>query len=214
MMSSSKTARVPHSPPSSSRTLNSTGRRVPFGQIVEQLARPHSRPRESVITGAHRHRSSHNYAQCDHGVGWGLGPFWFEGPVMLQTASLFINIDQSKAHADAGDRPHQTITISYSFTGLSNGAWLVSNTHSSWLINISSSTKWEQHFDGPVDVCKSSNKSTAHGWGWRGICRSKKTWMRSIKLRGAVFRLQIRLRAIECCPCQSTRSSNLYSNEL
>ena len=34
-----------------------------------------------------------------------------------------------------------TITISYSFTGLSNGAWLVSNTHSSRLINISSLKK-------------------------------------------------------------------------
>jgi hypothetical protein len=43
--------------------------------------------------------------------------------------------------------------------GLSNGAWLVSNTHSSWLINISSINR-EQHFDDPVDVCKSSNKST------------------------------------------------------
>ncbi len=55
MMSSSKTARVPHSPPPSSRPLGSTGRRVPFGQIVEQLART----RESVVTGSHRHRSSH-----------------------------------------------------------------------------------------------------------------------------------------------------------
>jgi hypothetical protein len=76
MMSSSNTARVPHSPPPSSRPLNSTGRRVPFGQIVERrLARPHSRPRESVITGAHRHRSNFIYAQCDNGVGRGLGPF-------------------------------------------------------------------------------------------------------------------------------------------
>ena len=49
--------------------------------------------------------------------------------------------------------------------GLSNGAWLVPNTHSSRLINISGSTKREQHFDGPVDVCKSSNKRT-------------RTWMR------------------------------------
>ena len=73
---------------------------------------------------------------------------------------LSTNIDQSKAHADARDRPHQTRTISYSFTCLSNGAWLVSNTHSSWLINISSSTKREENDDGPVDVCKSSNKKT------------------------------------------------------
>ena len=108
MMSSSKTARVPHSPPPSSRPLGSTGRRVPFGQIVERLARPHSRPRESVITGAHRHHSSHIYAQCDRGVGRGLGLFWLGGPVMLQTPSLSINIDQSKAHADEGDSPRQT----------------------------------------------------------------------------------------------------------
>jgi hypothetical protein len=60
-----------------------------------------------------------------------------------------------------------TITISYSFMGFTNGAWLVSNTHSSRLINISSSTKREQHFDGPVDVCKSSNKRT-RTWMERG----------------------------------------------
>ena len=80
MMSSSKTARVPHSPPPSSRPLDSTGRRVPFGQIVEQLARPHSRPRESVITGGNPPRSNYIYAQCDRGVGRGLGPFWLGGP--------------------------------------------------------------------------------------------------------------------------------------
>jgi hypothetical protein len=51
----------------------------------------------------------------------------------------------------------------YSFTGLRNGAWLVPNTHSSWLINISSSTKREEHFDGRVDVCKSSNNRE---WTW------------------------------------------------
>ena len=61
---------------------------MPFGQIVERLAdvpRPHSRPRESVITGAraHPHRSNHIYAQCDNGVGRGLGPFWLGGPVMM-----------------------------------------------------------------------------------------------------------------------------------
>ena len=44
--------------------------------------------------------------------------------------------------------------------GFSIDAWLVSNIHSSRLINISSSTKREQHVDGPVDVCKSSNKRT------------------------------------------------------
>ena len=54
------------------------------------------------------HRSSHNYAQCDHKGRWGLGPFWLGGPVMLQTPSLSINIDQSKAHADAGDTPRKT----------------------------------------------------------------------------------------------------------
>jgi len=87
----------------------------------------------------------------------------------------------------------------YSFTGLSNGAWLVSNTHSSRLIDISSSTKREQHFDGPVDVCKSSNKRTRT---WMRMEReeeivAQKTWMWSIKLRGAVFRLQIH--AINTC---------------
>jgi hypothetical protein len=97
MMLSSKTARVPHSPPPSSRPLNSTDMRVKFGQIVKQLARP----RKSVITGAHRHRSSHIYAQCDRGVGRGLGPFWLGGPVILQTPSLSTNVDQSKAHAYA-----------------------------------------------------------------------------------------------------------------
>ena len=62
-----------------------------------------------------RHCSSHIYVQCDHRVGRGLGPFWLGGPVMLQTSSLSINIDQSKAHADAGDRPRQT---TYHFNGL------------------------------------------------------------------------------------------------
>ena len=39
---------------------------------------------------------------------------------MLQTPSPSINIYQSKAHADAGDRPHQT---TYHFNGLlSSGA--------------------------------------------------------------------------------------------
>jgi hypothetical protein len=39
---------------------------------------------------------------------------------MLQTPSLSINIDQSKAHADEGDRPHQT---TYHYDGLlSSGA--------------------------------------------------------------------------------------------
>ncbi len=102
-----------------------------FGQIVEQLARPHSRPRESVITGAHPHRSSNIYAQCDPGVGRGLGPFWLGGPVMLQTPSLSINIDQNKAHADAGDTPRQTTCH---FNGLlSSGA---TGTHHQDELNV------------------------------------------------------------------------------
>ncbi len=64
---------------SRSRPLNSTDRRVPFGQIVSATHLATSCAlyrasailgRDSVVTGGHRYRSSrHIYAQRDHGKG-------------------------------------------------------------------------------------------------------------------------------------------------
>jgi hypothetical protein len=137
-----------------------------------------------------------------------------------------------------------TITISYSFTGLSNGAWLVSNTHSSWLINISSLKKratlrWSSRC---VQEFEHENKDMDEAW--------RRKDMNVVNyLRGAVFRLQIhatntwgtrsrqikqeltllgkitwawamgqdcRLRndCIKCCPCQSTTPTHLTCTPL